>query len=211
MFELPRQDLDITDYQIYHGKCTGCGSVSKDKLPVTASASQMGPNLLSYISVLTGQYHLSIRKVQSLLKSQFGTTFSTGAISEAQGRVSNMLTPLHQALHSAIKSSPIVLVIIGSIIRNINLLLQKGMRTPCKRYVGRCKFILKHEPSLWVFLSSPDIPLTNNEAERCIRGSVILRKISYGTSSERGDQFRSRVLSVVETCKKRKLSALSVI
>ncbi|SQD80130.1 conserved protein of unknown function,Hypothetical transposase [Moritella yayanosii] len=58
---------------------------------------------------------------------------------------------------------------------------------------------------------SPDIPLTNNEAERCIRGSVILRKISYGTSSERGDQFRSRVLSVVETCKKRKLSALSVI
>ncbi len=95
--------------------------------------------------------------------------------------------------------------------QSFNLLLQKGMRTPCKRYVGRCKFILKHEPSLWVFLSSPGIPLTNNEAERCIRGSVILRKISYGTSSERGDQFRSRVLTVVETCKKRKLSALSVI
>ncbi len=103
MFELPRQALDITDYQIYHGKCTGCGSVSKGKLPVTASASQMGPNLLSYISVLTGQYHLSIRKVQSLLKSQFCTTFLTAAISEEQGRVSNMLTPLHQALHGAIK------------------------------------------------------------------------------------------------------------
>jgi hypothetical protein len=58
---------------------------------------------------------------------------------------------------------------------------------------------------------SSGIPLINNEAERCIRGSVILRKISYGTSSERGDQFRSRVLSVVETCKKRKLSALRVI
>ena len=68
----------------------------------------MGQNLLSYISVLTGQYHLSIRKVQSLLTSQFGATFSTGAISEAQGRVSNMLTPIHQALHSAIKCSPIV-------------------------------------------------------------------------------------------------------
>jgi len=62
-FELPRQYFDITDYQIYHEKCTGCGSVSKGKLPITASTSQIGPNLLSYISVLTGQYHLSIRKV----------------------------------------------------------------------------------------------------------------------------------------------------
>jgi len=33
----------------------------------------------------------------------------------------------------------------------------------------------------------------------------------YGTSSERGEQFRSRVLSVVETCKKRKISAFEVI
>ena len=333
VFELPKQKFDITDYQIYHGKCTCCGTITKGKLPDTASTSQMGPNLLSYISVLTGQYHLSIRKVQSLLKSQFGDTFSTGAISEAQGRVSNMLTPIHQALHREIKYAPIVHVdetshhrntlaktqwiwlastgdtvfqkimssrrqecaqhILGKkftgiaitdqcasynwidplkhqfcwahIIRNLqkmadysgkgltaligeklvlmcqsvfriqhryeqdqltvhqyqkrmhrlrrsfNMLLQKGTKVPCKRYVGRCEFILKHEPSLWVFLSGPDIPLTNNEAERCIRGSVILRKISYGTSSERGDQFRSRVLSVVETCKKRKLSALAVI
>lgn len=76
---------------------------------------------------------------------------------------------------------------------------QKGTKVPCKRYAGRCKFILKHEPSLWVFLSGPDIQLTNNEAERYIRGSVILRKISYGKNFERGDQSRSRVLSVVGT------------
>lgn len=90
-------------------------------------------------------------------------------------------------------------------------LLLKGKSVPCKRYAGRCEFILKHEVSLWVFLSSPAVPLTNNEAERCIRGRVILRKNSYWTSSERGDQFRSRVLSIVETCKKRKVSALDMI
>lgn len=55
------------------------------------------------------------------------------------------------------------------------------------------------------------VPLTNNEAERCIRGSVIMRKISFGINLHRGEQFRSRVLSVVETCKKRGLSALDVI
>jgi len=61
--------------------------------------------------------------------------------------------------------------------KSFNLLLQKGMTTPCKRYVGRCKFILKHEPSLWVFLSSPDIPLTNNEAERCIEVALFYEKL----------------------------------
>ena len=54
-------------------------------------------------------------------------------------------------------------------------------------------------------------PLTNNEAERCIRGSVIMRKICFGTTSDKGEKFRSRVLSVIETCKKRSLSAIEVI
>nr|WP_321459134.1 hypothetical protein [uncultured Vibrio sp.] len=52
----------------------------------------MGPNLLSYIAVLAGQYHLSLRKIRSLLKEQLGTTFSVGAISEAQTKVASMLT-----------------------------------------------------------------------------------------------------------------------
>lgn len=105
---MPKQAFDITEYQVFHGKCSCCAAASKGEIPATASATQMGPNLLSYISVLTGKYHLSIRKIQSLLKSQFGNTFSTGAISEAQGRVSNMLTPTHQALHHAIKTAPLI-------------------------------------------------------------------------------------------------------
>ena len=32
-----------------------------------------------------GKYHLSVRKIQSLLRDQYGMTFSVGAISEAQG------------------------------------------------------------------------------------------------------------------------------
>lgn len=34
----------------------------------------MDPNQLSYAAVLAGQYHLSARKIQSLLKEQLGTT-----------------------------------------------------------------------------------------------------------------------------------------
>ncbi len=61
------------------------------------------------------------------------------------------------------------------------------------------------------FLNHPGTPLTNNEAERCLRGSVIMRKVCYGTRSDRGEKFRSRLLSMIETCKKRKLSSIIVI
>jgi len=89
--------------------------------------------------------------------------------------------------------------------------LERGTTVPASRYAGRCRYILKYETGLWVFLNHPGTPLTNNEAERCLRGSVIMRKICYGTSSDRGEKFRSRLLSVVETCKKRKLSPITVI
>ncbi|MCE0559301.1 transposase [Motilimonas sp. E26] len=95
--------------------------------------------------------------------------------------------------------------------KSIKTWLEKGTQVPVKRYAGRCQYILKHETGLWVFLASRGTPLTNNEAERCLRGSVIMRKICYGTNSDRGDKFRSRLLSVIETSKKRGLNALKMI
>ncbi|MGB7994841.1 MAG: IS66 family transposase, partial [Photobacterium halotolerans] len=302
-------------------------------LPDDAPSGQMGPKLLSQITVLAGQCHLSISKIQALLRNQYGTHFSTGAISEAQGRVSAMLTPVHQALHHHVKQSAVIHIdetthsrngeaanrwvwlLSGSdavyqtiryfrntdtakslldeacpavvvtdqcasynwldtsrhqfcwahVTRNLKQMaeysgggltafigkrlvllchsvfrlqhryesgdinearwrnrmarlrkrlsawLRKGEQVPASRYAGRCAYILKHETGLWVFLNHDGVPLTNNEAERCLRGSVIMRKICFGTSSHRGEQFRSRVLSVVETCKKRGMSALDTI
>jgi len=63
---------------------------------------------MSHIAILAGQYHLSARKIRSLLQEQFGTTFSVGAISEAQSRIVSMLTPLHQAIKTNIQSAPLV-------------------------------------------------------------------------------------------------------
>ncbi|PCS22437.1 Mobile element protein [Candidatus Enterovibrio escicola] len=45
-----------------------------------------------------------------------------------------------------------------------------------------------------VFLHHEGVLLSNNKAERCIRGSVIMRKICFGTSYHLGKQFRLRVL-----------------
>ncbi|PCS22424.1 Mobile element protein [Candidatus Enterovibrio escicola] len=70
---------------------------------------------------------------------------------------------------------------------------------------------MKHEQGLLVFLYHKGVSLTNNETDQCILSSVIVLKICFGTSFHREKQFRSRVLSVVDTCKKRGLFALDVI
>jgi transposase len=293
----------------------------------------MGPNLLSYIAVLAGQYHLSIRKIRSLLKEQFGTTFSIGAISEAQTKVASMLTPLHHAIRDSIQTAPLVhvdetshprndeeslrwcwllasedlvyekilfsrsihsakkvlgenysglvvsdqcpsynwinsekhqlcwshvkrnlqqiadysgggytayvghrLTLIANMVfhirhrlerneithtqynrrmqrlrKSLNHWLEKGSTLIVQRYKGRCEKLHLHRQSLWLFLSDTAIPLTNNEAERRIRGFVIQRKISYGTTSDAGDKFRDRIHSLVETCKKRGMSTFAVL
>jgi len=45
---------------------------------------------------------------------------------------------------------------------------------------------------------------TNNQAERDLRGMVLWRKTSYGSKSERGDQFAERAQSVGMTLKRQK-------
>ena len=42
---------------------------------------------------------------------------------------------------------------------------------------------------------------TNNAAERALRHAVILRKVSLGTQSERGNRWIERVCSIRETCR----------
>ncbi|WP_254068220.1 IS66 family transposase [Vibrio aestuarianus] len=326
--------MDITEYRLFSGKCSQCGETVRARKPSDIPQGIMGPNLLSHIAILAGQYHLSVRKIRSLLKEQFGTTFSIGAISEAQTRVASMLTPLHQAIKSNIQTAPLVHVdetshsrnseerlqwcwlvssddlvyekilfsrsihsakaVLGAhysgvvvsdqyggynwispnkhqlcwshVLRNLqqiadytgkghtakigqrlvmlsklvfrtrhrwesetikyslylnrlsrirqrfNYWLNKGIKQiPIQRYQGRCKKLDEHRPSLWLFLTNPKIPLTNNEAERRLRGFVIQRKISYGTTSDAGGKFRDRLHSLIETCKKRKISSLDTL
>jgi transposase len=334
VFELPQQPLQITEYQLFHGRCRGCGEVAKGALPADAPRGQMGPALQAHIGVLAGQYHLSVRKIQQLLQAQFGVTFSVGAISEVQGRVAFALTPLHQALKRYILKADCIhadethhsrnddpdhtrwhwlLSSVGAVFqqilgfrnqemakqlladarqavvvtdqcasyhwldatrhqfcwahvqrnlqkmadyagggltarigqrlvllcravfrcqhryqdgvwdelcwrhrmsrlrRRLDYWLKRGSTVPSSRYAGRCQYLLKYEQGLWVFLNHAGIPLTNNAAERDLRGAVIMRKICYGTSSDRGDKFRSRLLSLVETCKKRGKSPFKVL
>lgn len=80
--------------------------------------------------------------------------------------------------------------------------LETGARQSlCLRTAKTCRNLLNLWPALWHFLKDPDVPPTNNLAERALRGVVLRRKISYLTRSGRGMRFIERMFAAVETCK----------
>lgn len=64
--------------------------------------------------------------------------------------------------------------------------------------------LLKSERMFWVFAEVEGVEPTNNEAERCIRGSVLWRKGSFGVWSDRGGHYVERMLTVTGTCRKQR-------
>ncbi len=52
-------------------------------------------------------------------------------------------------------------------------------------------------------LEHPELPLTNNEAERILRHWVILRRLCYGTRTKQGSRAIGLLASVIETCRLR--------
>ncbi len=64
---------------------------------------------------------------------------------------------------------------------------------------------LRYTGGLWkgltLFLDEPRVPLSNNDAERALRGAVLGRKNHYGSRSRRGTEVAAILYSVMETAK----------
>ncbi|QJR80389.1 IS66 family transposase [Alteromonas pelagimontana] len=330
VFEIPQQAYSVVEHQLYQGCCYRCSKTVKAPLPETVNSGQMGNNLLAYVVVQAGQFHQSISKIQQQLIQNFGLHFSRGAISQAQGTVSSVLTPAYEdvknrtlasdivhcdetrhqrgrerrwmwqvctqdyscfmthysrgnwAAKKLLGESPTNMVVTDQyagyhyiddshrqlcwahILRNMQALADSwGTNKLCgaklvrlihllfrlrhrfdkqclsessylrriitlqehwqqalheaqrlcttRRYRNRCALLLKHDVMCWAFVNDHRIPLTNNEAERSLRSYVLWRKGSYGVWSHRGEQFRQRILSIVETCRKQSLNPLQWI
>jgi hypothetical protein len=63
--------------------------------------------------------------------------------------------------------------------------------------------LLNDWEAIFQVLSHPELPLTNNEAERALRHWVILRKLSLGTRTEVGSRVVALLASVIDTCRQR--------
>ncbi|WP_220770970.1 IS66 family transposase [Shewanella sp. MBTL60-007] len=326
IFDLPDVHYTVQEHQAYQGQCTCCGEKHKAYIPVHVPNTQLGENLHSFIAIQATQHHQSVGKIQMMLNDVFGLYFSTGAISEAQGRVTVGLETTHEAIHHKIKASELLMAdetshqrngckswmwavlsndvaffqinshrnqhaakrLLGEAVKKLLItdqysayryiddskrqlcwahvlrnviaiaesvhpenqkigeklaliahsifrahhrfienklnrdiylrrlkrlrrswlaLLKQGSYQCTKRYRGRCKYLLDDDAMLWRFMDEPDCPLTNNAAERILRGYVLMRKCCYVTRSYRGDLFRERMFSLLETAKLQGINA----
>ena len=64
------------------------------------------------------------------------------------------------------------------------------------------EYTTKHWKELTLFLEIPEVPLTNNEAERTIRQAVMGRKNFYGSRSIDGADVAAIIYTIIESCKK---------
>ena len=73
--------------------------------------------------------------------------------------------------------------------------------------------ILKHRvlDRVWRFLKDPDIPPTNNAAERSLRTVVMARKVSQCSKNALGAQTYMRIKSTVETARLRGQDPIAVL
>jgi transposase len=77
-----------------------------------------------------------------------------------------------------------------------------GKKNDAGRFAAR---LLREIDSLWVFLEREGVSPTNNHAERMLRFAVCWRNRSYGSSSEKGQRWTERMLSLRQTCRLRSM------
>ena len=62
--------------------------------------------------------------------------------------------------------------------------------------------------NLFRFVTDPDVDPTNNISERELRALVIIRKISFGSGSQRGANTTAMLLSIIQTLRFNKKNVL---
>lgn len=82
-----------------------------------------------------------------------------------------------------------------------SLSIEPDEKTPLAKTVRTCRRLLKVESALWTFVYTKDVEPTNNIAERALRPAVIWRRTSFGSQSQAGSEFVSRMLTVTSSLK----------
>lgn len=107
VFDLPEVRSQITEYCLYEAICPGCRQRRVARLPDSVPQGQMGPGLISWITLMNGAYALSVSNIQRLLKDHWQLAFSTGAVSQATCSVTEWLLPLYQQIGQAVRHLPV--------------------------------------------------------------------------------------------------------
>jgi transposase len=107
-YELPTIKPELTEYRLFTGVCAACGEKHQSALPPGTPTGMLGPQAMSTVASLTGDYRISRRETQRILKNYFGLSLSLGTISNIEKEVSEALKAPVEEAKQAVKEEDIV-------------------------------------------------------------------------------------------------------
>ena len=99
VFELPKIEPTVDEWQLHCLACPKCGVRTRAQLPDGVPKGQFGPRIQAMVSVSSGAYKLSKRNVEDMFSDFFGIELSLGTICNLQQNTSHALAePFAEAL-----------------------------------------------------------------------------------------------------------------
>ena len=105
MVDIPPIKPLVTEHVLLWRWCEKCQKWTLAKLPKGVPAGAFGPNLLSLVALLSGQYRLSKRLVQDLLSTVLGIDLSLGSVCRAEAVMSAAMAPAVEEARVYVRNS----------------------------------------------------------------------------------------------------------
>lgn len=130
----------------------------------------------------------------------------TGAINSKAAQIGQWILDDLKELIATIADASEDNHLIRKLLRGLRRVCHLGKKADHKKLQALGKEILNDWDAVVAFVNHPELPPTNNEAERALRHAVIARNIGFGTRTREGSLAYSSLLSVIETCRLRDIN-----
>ena len=136
----------------------------------------------------------------------------TGAVNQKAAQMGSwILDDLRELIATMASAGEKSSKLIRSLFARLRRVCHLGKKADHEKLRELAKEILNDWDAVVAFVHHPELPPTNNEAERALRHAVIARNIGYGTRTREGSLAYSSLLSVIETCRLRNLNPWTFI
>jgi len=109
LFDLPQPKLEVTEFQIFSGKCLICGKVHKGISPENVNSPvQYGNGVRAYLTMLSTTYKLPYKKIQQLFEDLFGYPVNESTIYSTNKRCYDELSDSEKVILENILKEQVV-------------------------------------------------------------------------------------------------------
>ena len=130
----------------------------------------------------------------------------TGAINQKAAQIGQWILDDVRKLIATIADGSEDNRLLRKLLAGLKRVCHLGQKADHTKLQALAKEILNDWEAVVAFVKNPELPPTNNEAERALRHAVIARHIGFGTRTPEGSLAYSSLLSVIETCRLRAIN-----